>query len=209
MGGMRHLAFLVLVALAAPALRADPTGTIEGQITLLDPQAPAPEPGVSPYVTTLVFANGFPAGMTFPPPSKEAEMKQSHKRFVPYILPIQVGTTVRFPNEDDFFHNVFSATKSNPFNIGRYPHGPGKTQVFAKVGHVKVFCDIHSFMKGHIVVLPSPHFVTPDAKGHYRLDGVPVGSYWVSTWHDRLAKPEQKPVTVKAGETAKVDLTVQ
>jgi len=203
----RALIALALFALAPLACAAD-TGTIEGQIAIQEAAPPA-DPAHVPFSDVVVYLNGFAPGTTFPPPTQEVSLTQRKKRFVPYILPIQAGTTVRFPNDDDIFHNVFSVSRDQQFNIGRYPKGPGKTHVFTRVGQVRVFCDVHSFMKAHILVLPSPHFTQPDRSGHFRLDGVPTGSYWVVSWHDRLKNPEQKPITVAAGQTVKVDLTIK
>lgn len=196
----------------APAGSGEPavagTGVIEGQITVQEAGAPAADPDEVPFSNVVVYLDGFAPGTQFPPPTQEGRMLQRRKRYVPYILPVQVGSTVRFPNEDDIFHNVFSYSQTKKFNIGRYPKGPGKTEVFDKVGRVRVFCDIHSFMKANILVLSSPHFVLPDRTGKYRLSGAPSGTYWVTAWHDRL-KLAQKRITMKPGETLKVDLTIQ
>ena len=47
-------------------------------------------------------------------------MAQKNLNFGPGILPIQVGTTVEFPNLDDTYHNVFSYSKTKRFDLGRY-----------------------------------------------------------------------------------------
>lgn len=201
---MKH--FLVCLALLASACHAG-TGTIEGTVTVKDPAPPPPDPEDVPFSNVLVYLDGFPAGTAFPPPAQEARLLQKKKRFHPYILPVQVGTTVRFPNDDDLFHNVFSLSKTQKFNIGRYPKGPGKTQVFSTVGRVRVFCDIHSFMKANILVLPSPHFVFPDRKGHYKIENAPEGTYYVMGFHDRL-NTVSASVTVKAGQTTTLNLLI-
>ena len=36
---------------------------------------------------------------------------------------VTVGSTVEFPNEDPFFHNVFSLSNAAQFDLGRYPFG--------------------------------------------------------------------------------------
>lgn len=205
------------VAAAGVPFSLAPSGAvILGRVEVQEPPPPAsatPPLGASsrdddsPLTNVVIYLKGFPAGTTFPPPATEGRLIQRKKRFVPYILPVQVGSTVRFPNEDDIFHNVFSLTKP-AFNIGRYPKGPGKTVTFGKEGRVRVFCDIHSFMKSNILVLPGPHFTLPSTNGTFRLENVPSGSYWISAWHDRIPET-QKPVTVKPGETVTVDFLVK
>lgn len=198
----------------SPSPDASPAATgavIEGKIAVDEPphtgDAPARD-DETPFSNVLVYLDGFPPGTTFPPATAEGSMKQKKKRFLPYILPVQVGATVRFPNDDDIFHNVFSLSQVQPFNIGRYPKGPGKTVTFSKVGRIRVFCDIHSFMKANILVLPSPHYVFPKSDGTFRLENVPAGTYWVTAWHERL-KAQQKPVTIAAGQTVKLDFALK
>src|SRR5580693_6530621 len=36
------------------------------------------------------------------------QIRQKNASFVPHVLPIMVGTSVEFPNDDSIFHNVFS-----------------------------------------------------------------------------------------------------
>ena len=38
------------------------------------------------------------------------------------------GSTVEFPNDDPFFHNVFSLSSTATFNLGRYPRGETRGQ---------------------------------------------------------------------------------
>lgn len=202
---MRLVVWLAMLLLASQVQAG--TGTIEGTVTVKDPAPPAPDPEDVPFANVLVYLDGFAPGTTFPPPRQEAQLQQRKKRFIPYILPVQVGTTVRFPNDDDLFHNVFSLSKAQKFNIGRYPKGPGKTQQFNTVGRVRVFCDIHSFMKANILVLPSPHFAFPGRTGTYKIENAPEGTYYVMGFHDRL-NTASAPVTVKAGQTTTVNLTI-
>src|SRR5579859_1687884 len=57
---------------------------------------------------------------TFPVPAAAATMDQKGLRFVPHVLPILVGTTVEFPNNDPLLHNVFSISDAKRFNLGLY-----------------------------------------------------------------------------------------
>jgi plastocyanin len=198
-----------------PAAQAAPgggSGTIEGRVRIELPASRQdggdPDSSATDLRKVVVYVDAFPAGVTFAPPAREAELRQRKKSFVPYILPIQVGTSVRFPNDDELFHNVFSLSKTHAFNIGRYPHGPGKLVTFNKVGRIRVFCDIHSAMKANILVLPSPHFATSDEDGRFRLAGVPAVDCFAVAWHDTLEGPKV-PVSVKSGETTRVDLVIR
>jgi len=86
---------------------------------------------------------------------------QKDATFSPHVLPVVVGTTVEWPNRDDIFHNVFSYSEGNAFDLGLYKEEI-KTVPFNKVGRVDVFCSIHSKMHCIILVLPNPYFAKTD-----------------------------------------------
>src|SRR3954463_12263114 len=89
---------------------------------------------------------------------------QRDANFDPHVLPVVVGTTVRWPNEDDIFHNVFSMSDVKEFNLGYYKKEQVPELQFDRVGRVDVFCAIHSKMHCIILVLPNPYFATADEK---------------------------------------------
>ena len=127
--------------------------------------------------------------------------------FSPHVLPIQVGTSVEWPNNDDIYHNVFSMSETRPFDLGLYVHPEVKRVVFDKPGRVDVFCSIHSRMNCIVLVLDNPWYASVNSDGHYIIRNVPAGNYRLKAWHERLP-PETKEITVtETGET-KVDFTL-
>jgi hypothetical protein len=50
----------------------------------------------------------------------EAAMDQINRTFVPGLLPIVVGTEVRFPNHDRILHHVYSFSRTKSFEILLY-----------------------------------------------------------------------------------------
>src|SRR5205814_1505195 len=75
-------------------------------------------PGVS--VPVIVYAEPLDGGR--PQPGKFKVM-QNNKSFVPHVLAVPVGSTITFPNVDLIFHNVFSLSRLNPFDLGLYRAG--------------------------------------------------------------------------------------
>ena len=151
----------------------------------------------------LVFIEGKVAG--HPPAGvHEPQMAQRDTSFQPAFLTVPVGTTVRFPNDDRFFHNVFSYSKTKRFDLGRYPKGEAKNVIFDEPGTVAVFCEIHKWMRGAIVVVENPYFATVRADGSYQIPDVPPGTYKVAVWHPERGK-KTFDVTVPAGGNAKLD----
>ena len=124
-----------------------------------------------------------------------AVMDQRNERFVPHLLAVIVGTIVDFPNSDLTYHNVFSISKTNKFDLGRYARGKSKSVRFAQPGVVRIFCDIHSHMSAFVLVFSHPYYAKAEVDGRYRIDNVPPGTYTVSAWHEGETA-ETKTVTV-------------
>ncbi len=118
-------------------------------------------------------------------PSEPAAMDQIDIKLVPHLLPVVAGRTVRFPNNDNVYHNLFSLSKIKRFDLGRYGKGDWREVTFNEVGEVPIFCDIHPTMSAVIIVLPNQYFTTVKADGDFRIDNVPEGKYTLRLWHER------------------------
>lgn len=151
----------------------------------------------------VVFIEGSVAGHPAAP-AREPQMAQRDTSFQPAFLTIPVGTTVRFPNDDRFFHNVFSYSKTKRFDLGRYPKGEAKNVVFDEAGTVAVFCEIHKWMRGAIVVVDNPYVATVRQDGSFSIPDVPPGTYKVAVWHPERGK-KTFDVTVPASGNAKLN----
>jgi len=151
------------------------------------------------YLKDVVFRGALPTA--------KAELYQRNESFVPHVLAITRGSTVEFPNDDPFFHNVFSLSSAAKFNLGRYPRGQTRAWKFTKPGLVKVFCDIHSHMNASILVLDHPYFAIPAVDGTFELPEVPAGEYTVVGWHERVGE-RTASIRVEAGRPTSIDLTV-
>jgi plastocyanin len=152
----------------------------------------------------LVFIEG-PVGKVVPP-EKPAQVKteritQKGATFVPHVLPVVVGTTVEWPNNDDILHNVFSFSETRQFDLGLYknPTTP-KTVLFDKAGRVDVFCSIHSRMSCIVMVLENPFFSMTNDKGRFTIQNVPPGKYKLKAWHERLPGQSQEITIPETGE---------
>ena len=134
-------------------------------------------------------------------------MTTRRKQFVPRVLAITAGTSVRFPNEDPILHNTFSTSANNAFDAGLYGQGDGITHTFATPGLVKVYCNVHHSMFGFILVLDTPHFTRPDAKGNFELAGLPAGEGELVVYHDRAQPWRQRLDGARGGDVAvRIDL---
>lgn len=137
--------------------------------------------------------------------SAAPEMAQEDTAFLPSLLVVPVGTTVRFPNHDPFFHNVFSYSSAGRFDLGRYPRGESKEVTLAEPGLVKVYCEVHESMRSAILVVDNPYWAVPDAQGRFRIADVPSGRYTLVAWHADRGEREV-PLTVPASGVVRIDI---
>ncbi|RLT95037.1 plastocyanin/azurin family copper-binding protein [Ketobacter sp.] len=95
-------------------------------------------------VPTLLFSTNLLA--------EQFEVGQKDKKFTQDQLTIKVGDTVKFTNNDPFFHNVFSLSDAEMFDLGSYPQGESRDVTFETAGEVEVECAIHPEMRMTIQV---------------------------------------------------------
>lgn len=136
-----------------------------------------------------------------------ARMSQKNVEFSPYVLPVVMGTTVDFPNQDSVYHSVYSQSPAKPFELPEYKQGESRPVTFDKPGLVEVFCGIHPRMNANILVLPNPFFTQPGADHTFKLENVPPGRYVMKAWHPRLPALS-KIIQVKASGTESVEFVL-
>lgn len=210
------LAVLVLAAVTMPAygpVDAARNGAITGHVELTRPPvAVGRRPGVTDLGTptlqpmaepqmSVVYLEVAPRGAFEQTDTTRAVMDQRNETFVPHVLAITTGTTVEFPNSDRIYHNVFSLSKTRPFDLGRYAVGRSKSIRFDRPGVVRVFCDIHSHMSAFILVFSHPFFAVTDPAGRYRIDNVPPGTYTLVAWNEGVTSESRQVVVSDAGLT--------
>jgi plastocyanin len=144
----------------------------------------------------VVYAESLSDPHVAPKPG-HYEWEQRNKTFVPHLLAIPVGSTVTFPNEDPIFHNVFSLSRPQPFDLGLYRAGASKVRVFSEPGTYRIFCNIHPQMTGLLLVVPTSWIAYTDASGGYKLD-LPSGRYRLTAWSEH-SEPATAEIAVESG----------
>jgi plastocyanin len=215
---------LTLVVLEISAARAEGGGVIQGRVEIQTPlarravghrrrqtrygpgqtRAPAASPGPADEVRHVVVYLAGPSAPR-PRPLQGARMVQKDRQFIPYVLPVTVGTTVSFPNMDTVFHGIYSDSPPRPFELPEYPQGETRSVRFDRPGVVELFCGIHSHMNAYILVLENACYAQPDARHVYRIAGVPPGDWKLVAWHPRLPALERQ-IHIKEGQTLEMDL---
>jgi plastocyanin len=199
---LRATAAPVAVLLCAATTPAG-AAVLAGRVVLTQKGSPAADPALDAQRAVVWFT---PATLEKPPAPVVVEMATFKKQFTPQVVTVPVGSKVRFPNQDPILHNVFSVSGRNAFDLGLAGKGPGKEATFVEAGVVRVFCNVHHAMFGHVVVVATSHYGAPDARGAFRLDGLPAGAGTLSVWHER---GEMTSRAVTLPHAAPVELRVE
>ncbi len=93
----------------------------------------------------------------------------SDKIYVPRVLVVPVGSTVRFPNRDPLNHNVFSVSDSNAFDLGLFGRGETKQVTLRHPGLVRIFCNVHPRMVAYAQVVATVHAALARRRRHVPL----------------------------------------
>ena len=159
--------------------------------------------GVAP-AAAVVYAESIEA--VSPRPSRRAVVRQKNKAFQPRVVVVPAGATVEFPNDDNIFHNVFSLSPPQPFDLGLYRAGDTRSLTFTGPGTYRVFCNIHPQMNAFIVVAPTAFATVASPEGRFTLD-LPPGRYRLTALSERAA-PVSVEITSTDGATTAPELTL-
>lgn len=195
---MRYPRFLFLFVLTGLALRAS-DGSLAVRV----------QHGQLPLADAVVSLTPLDATVSPPAVFPEVTIAQEDKEFDPYVTPVMAGTRVSFPNRDNVQHHIYSLSKPKRFEKPLYASGASESVLFDLPGVVALGCNIHDWMIGYIVILPTPWFAKTDTGGGAVVAGFPAGRYRLEVWHPRLAKPVSREITLAAGENSPESFTLQ
>jgi plastocyanin len=182
---------VLLAATVALVLCSGPTVTVKGKVTVHKPDGSAAA-DASDVVVTVADVDEPVKGAT-------ASLKQKDRQFSPRVLAIAAGTEVKFPNDDNIKHNVFSNSANAKWDLGLFGKSEGKTKVFDMSGVAEIYCDVHPEMIAYVVVSPSKLFAITGKDGAFEVKGVPAGKHKLVIW-ERFANPRMKTIVVDAVE---------
>ena len=196
---------------------ADPTSTDAAHKSLKKPTAGAPSEHRLGTVEGKVAVTGGGADDIYvyvdnirgPTAShKGLEIRQEGRQFNPRVAVVQSGTNVVFPNMDSVYHNVFSNSPRNTFDLGTYQAGDKPRSVTVSgPGVVEVFCNLHQKMSAKILVVPNALYTKVRPDGTFRLENVPSGARRLVAW-----SPETRPAAQRVevtGATTQVSFSLE
>ena len=187
---MRFVALFVTMSLAASAA----AGTVKGRIQVVDKGGKK----ATDVSDVVVYVDGV---KTKPKPAR-ATVTMKGKAFLPRVVAVSVGGTVDFPNEDPIFHNVFSVSGENRFDLDLYKRPKSGSWTFQRPGIVRVYCNIHPQMSAVVVVRDNPYFTKAGPDGSFVIEDVPAGKYELKAWQERAGESSVEITVAALGETS-------
>jgi plastocyanin len=134
---------------------------------------------------------------------RRVEIDQRNCTYLPRIVGISAGSSVKFTNSDPLLHNVhlFDPTNRTVANFAMPSKGQTTNPiVLKKPGRYRTGCDAgHSWMNAHIVVFDHPHFVLSEKGGRFAMKRVPTGRHRLVAWHPDLGEREATIVVPAKG----------
>lgn len=209
-----------LFAFTSPAARAagNQLGTIEGTVTYkADSNRPwryaryyVKSAKTGQLAEAVVALRAKPASDA-QRPAQTLIIDQANFQFTPETVAIRRGDSVQFTNSDNATHNVQTSGEIASFNVNT-PGGGSHTFPFDKAGGTRqpatVGCVFHSAMRANVFVFDHPWYALTKSPGQFRLENVPPGEYDLEMVHPAGELRWKKRVTIKPGETLRIDIGV-
>jgi len=155
----------------------------------------------------VTLSGGVDAAKLPPPSSEVVTLWQEGCMYVPRVVGVRVGQTLRVTNDDPTNHNVHTRGKRNPEfnrNMG-VNQDPLEFRFERPERPIPFACDIHPWMGAAVFVEDHPWFAVSDESGAFSIEGVPPGTYEVEAIHETLGKTSGT-LEVKAGVSRGVGL---
>ena len=188
---MKQLLFLLAIITAGSSSSGEGI-TVTGRVELSHNTVRSPDlSGTAVWLTRIDNS----ARVYKAPAGERAQLLQKSKSFSPHLLVVPVGSSVEFPNQDPFFHNVFSLFEGKRFDLGLYESGSSRNVVFNREGISYIFCNIHPEMSAVVIALRTPYYGISDRRGLIVIPNVPPGLYEMQVWHERVLPESLKSLT--------------
>jgi plastocyanin len=115
------------------------------------------------------------------------ELVARDHRFVPHLLPVMTGRTLRIRNEDATPHIALIRPARGPERNVFLAPGEETTWRFdyAEPSPVRLSCTFHSSMRAYLLVVDNPHVGVSDENGLVELSDVPAAQeLTLRMWHE-------------------------
>ncbi|MGH7345955.1 MAG: carboxypeptidase regulatory-like domain-containing protein [Candidatus Rokuibacteriota bacterium] len=142
----------------------------------------------------VVWLDKPPAAATAGALASTTSMDQKECMFTPRVVVVPAGGKIDFLNSDRLLHNLHSTPSANPPFNRTQPKGRTITISFSHPEIIRVTCDLHSWMRGWVVVAEHPFYAVTGGGGEFEMRGLPPGRYTLKAWQERLGTISQELV---------------
>ncbi|HEX7020403.1 MAG TPA: hypothetical protein VF159_10350 [Gemmatimonadaceae bacterium] len=167
----------MLLAIASAALA---QGAVRGTVSILEHPG-----GITTDLGNVVVYLEPTSGVRPRASPTVTSIALQSRQFAPRVRILAAGSTVVFPNQDPFNHNVFSKAPQGPFDTESYGRGKTRQNVFRAAGVYPIYCNVHPRMTAFVIAVNTPYFAPAGNDGQFSISGVPAGKYRIHIWHDR------------------------
>jgi hypothetical protein len=151
----------------------------------------------------FVYVKSGLEGKQFRPPAETVTFDQKGCWFLPRVIGLQTGQTLKVTNSDPVTHNIHPRARQNrEWNHSQSPSAPAFERRFTRPEVlIRVKCDIHGWMRAWIGVVDNPYFAITGHDGRFEIPKIPAGEYTLGAWHEVLGTQEQKVKVTASGST--------
>lgn len=214
-----------------------PTGSVEGTISVVGPPSPpvhvadtgkcpaaldmygklfregtpATPNGPRALADAVVVATGWGKGFFIPEKKDAARVTVGANCTYPTrTLAITYGQRLEVTNKSDLLFAPIIDQDPMPAVMVAPPKEAGDPVKLypEKAGFFTMSDRMQPFVKEDLYVFRHPLHAVSDKDGHYRIDGIPVGSVTIGAAHAELSAKEKTTVEIKENVVAHADLTL-
>ncbi|MGH9508525.1 MAG: carboxypeptidase regulatory-like domain-containing protein [Terriglobales bacterium] len=155
----------------------------------------------------FVYVKEGIAGST-PAPAEAATLDQHGCKYVPHVLGVVAGQTIKILNSDNTTHNIHPTPKTNrEWNESQPPKAMALEKAFPREElMLAIKCNQHPWMKMYLNVLKHNFFAVSGKDGKFEIKGLPPGDYTIAALHESLGEQTMK-VTVAAKDAKTADFS--
>ncbi len=155
----------------------------------------------------IVFLKDAPPAAPEAPGDPPAVLDQINCVYVPHVLAIRGGQTLRLKSSDALMHNVHLQSLVNrDANYGFAGVGQRDIVLEKAEAPFNVKCDVHPWMSAWIGVFDHPWFAVSAEDGSFTISHVPPGNWTLAAWQEALPQQEQK---IPVNESSPTDVIFQ
>ena len=139
-----------------------------------------------------------------PPELNNHQMPLSNRRFRSFRAR-SGGRRQQRPGAAQYARPLWQADR---LQLGLAERGTANPRRATRPGTVFIDCDAHGWMEGWIYVVDNPYYAITGADGKFTISDVPPGDYKLVAVQS-FTGPIEMPVTVKAGESTKLEIELK